>query len=269
MSVEILSAEAWPNWGEKKPKTMSTKFSIRCGFIFFYFMASFMILMQFMLVFTWYFPSMSFLKIMDHSMFEAFGSDFIVLGFLFCGHGNFVWLIILIFYMFVLGQINEHLNSFNEDISEIGSESADPESLARELQVYYDRLSNLTSLIRNANNIFEVYVFVMLMLNVPIIIFSLITYPAKIYSSIHSIESIIYANKRIWSSYNEKVYRLANTLIGHAKQDGLGITIWQFSIIHKGVLLTTGSLILTYVILIEQMNSDENGSAWNGTHVNI
>jgi hypothetical protein len=79
---------------------------------------------------------------------------------------------------------------------------------------------------------------------------------------IAEVESIIYKNMRIWTPYNDKVYRLASVFIAvdfgcssprgvslrglavipchfqHSNQPNLGITLWGFAVVTKPLILT-------------------------------
>ncbi|KAI6183481.1 hypothetical protein M3Y97_00493800 [Aphelenchoides bicaudatus] len=280
----IFSIETWSNLGAKIPKRLSEKLQLWRAYSFFYCVLIFISFNAFVVFLNFYFPRLMNFKLMNNDLLQAFGPYLGIIGIVLNAHQNFIWLLVLNFYMMTLSRVNERLRQFVSDIKEIGNNSKDGDDLIKELQIYYDRLTNLTALVQKANSIFEVYTFMMVSTIIPILIFALVTFvqylaisiqlalyysvnifmcgvelvaitmfPARIYSSIHSIEPEMYANKKIWLPYEEHVHQLANTLIAHSKQDGLGISLWNYALMTKAMILTTGSLILTYVILIEQM----------------
>ncbi|KAI6197405.1 hypothetical protein M3Y94_01220100 [Aphelenchoides besseyi] len=150
----------------------------------------------------------------------------------------------------------------------------------------YSKHVELSEIVRSVDNAFEVYTFAMLGTNIPTSVFTLLSFyrslntgqwydialscpelmfcivqivgltiqPARVYGAIRQIESIIYGNQRIWMPYSASVYQIANVFVSHANQQGLGISIWGFAVVTKPMILTTTSLVLTYLTLLIQMN---------------
>ncbi|KAI6194830.1 hypothetical protein M3Y96_01166700 [Aphelenchoides besseyi] len=196
-----------------------------------------------------------------------------------------VWLTSMSLYVVVSITVHEELEKFNETLKDIGEDRTRDE-VADQLLDRYSKHVELSEIVRSVDNAFEVYNFAMLGTNIPTSVFTLLSFyralntgqwydialscpelmfcivqivgltiqPARVYGAIRQIESIIYGNQRIWMPYNASVYQIANVFVSHANQQGLGISIWGFAVVTKPMILTTTSLVLTYLTLLIQMN---------------
>ncbi|KAI6223399.1 hypothetical protein M3Y95_00886000 [Aphelenchoides besseyi] len=164
----------------------------------------------------------------------------------------------------------------------IGTE--EPTSSYDQLQVIYVEFRRVIRIIRETNSIFEVYTFVSLGTNIPLCVFSMLTFfmsmnsniwdmvysipelsfvfievigltftPASVRNILSRVEPMIYENSKIWLSFHEKTFEIAQLYINMAKQSDLGISIWGFAILDKPIILTTASLTVSYFVLIVQM----------------
>ncbi|KAI6183479.1 hypothetical protein M3Y97_00493600 [Aphelenchoides bicaudatus] len=196
-----------------------------------------------------------------------------------------VWNTAMALYVVVSLTVHQELEMFNESLREIGEDKS-REEVSEQLLERYVKHVELANMIRIVDNTFEVYTFMMLGTNVPTTVFTLLSFyyawgqnyydvilsvpellfcivqitgltlqPARVFSSIRQVETIIYGNHNIWMPFNDKVYQIARIFISHANQGSLGITIWGFTVVTKPLILTMFSLTLTYLTLLIQMNT--------------
>uniref|UniRef100_A0A914E1F6 Uncharacterized protein n=1 Tax=Acrobeloides nanus TaxID=290746 RepID=A0A914E1F6_9BILA len=83
-----------------------------------------------------------------------------------------------------------------------------------------------------------------MMFSIPVVMFSaaeligLTAIPARVHATIKRSISIIYGVPRVWKTYNEQVYQIANSFVAHASQTDLGISLWGFAVVSKPLILT-------------------------------
>uniref|UniRef100_A0A914CUI3 Uncharacterized protein n=1 Tax=Acrobeloides nanus TaxID=290746 RepID=A0A914CUI3_9BILA len=70
---------------------------------------------------------------------------------------------------------------------------------------------------------------------------------------IQEVRNILYSNPRIWHPFDEKTYQIASVFVNHVEQANIGISVWGFTIVTKPLILTTISLIITYLTLVMEL----------------
>ncbi|CAD5210532.1 unnamed protein product [Bursaphelenchus okinawaensis] len=202
-----------------------------------------------------------------------------------------VWGAVLTLYCLVLVVIHEEIRSLNTSIQEAG-QSPDHLKLVDELLILHDRHANICYVLQEADATFQVYNFSMLTANIPTAIFTILscyhafassdkfnismclmeaifcvvetlgltTMPSKINTALQNTEKAIYNNRKLWKPYQADVYNLLQSFITQNKQPGLGMSAWGFAIVSKSLILTTVSLVVTYLTLLIQL-SDSPGEA--------
>ncbi|KAI6219730.1 GUstatory Receptor family [Aphelenchoides besseyi] len=222
----------------------------------------------------------------DLELTEAYGNTrFRFVFYVVTFYAMTVWLTSMSLYVVVSITVHQELEKFNETLKDIGEDRTRDE-VGDQLLDRYSKHVELSEIVRSVDNAFEVYTFAMLGTNIPTSVFTLLSFyrslntgqwydialscpelmfcivqivgltiqPARVYGAIRQIESIIYGNQRIWMPYSASVYQIANVFVSHANQQGLGISIWGFAVVTKPMILTTTSLVLTYLTLLIQMN---------------
>uniref|UniRef100_A0AC35FKA9 Gustatory receptor n=2 Tax=Panagrolaimus sp. PS1159 TaxID=55785 RepID=A0AC35FKA9_9BILA len=262
----------------------STQPKISKAIIFAIFISTTAIINYFAAVLLYYFYP--YLSTIDLESLNTFRQPFLFpfsLGFLV--YGFFIWNVVLTFYVIVSIVAYAKLNEFNEELKNIGKKDHHTDVIRFELmQMFMKHIEN-GKMIRTIDNTFEVYTFIMIGTNIPTTVFSLLSFfkalsdewfiiiiigpaiffclvelfnltavPAMLHQAINQVEKLIYRNSCIWDPYDEKIYQIALTLVTHVRQANLGISLWGFAVVSKPLILTTISLITTYLALILQLH---------------
>ncbi|GMR49547.1 hypothetical protein PMAYCL1PPCAC_19742, partial [Pristionchus mayeri] len=90
--------------------------------------------------------------------------------------------------------------------------------------------------------------------------FALVDGPSKLHYSIYNTKSSICANTSIWFPYRTNVYHSALAFVSHLEQANLGISIWEFAVVSKQLVLTTVSAMVTCLALFLEVSN------CNGNH---
>uniref|UniRef100_A0A1I7UUL4 ABC transmembrane type-1 domain-containing protein n=1 Tax=Caenorhabditis tropicalis TaxID=1561998 RepID=A0A1I7UUL4_9PELO len=153
---------------------------------------------------------------------------------------------------------------FNEEISKFnGSGEEASEKLIQHLEVY----SNLVSVIRHLDVIFRLYTFIMIVITIPSMIFTLMMMnhrihsffdlilcmptiglcafsffavtiaPARLHDEISRTKGYLCQNRSIWFPYRKEVYLIGNTLCSHMEQFDLGVSVWGFALLSRPLIL--------------------------------
>ncbi|CAJ0953207.1 unnamed protein product, partial [Mesorhabditis belari] len=157
--------------------------------------------------------------------------------------------------------------------------------LKSELQDLICKHSRLIATIKQFNNVFAIYAFLMVGSTIPTFLFSIIqigetrlhnlneflsalpsllfciygfyawtVVPALLYEEINDSKSIFCMNVKVWESQDQEVRAEARTLAIHLDQPELGVSLWGFAILSKTSILTTFSVLLTFWALLTEFH---------------
>ncbi|CAD5214064.1 unnamed protein product [Bursaphelenchus xylophilus] len=213
------------------------------------------------------------------------------------------WAAVLTMYSVVLSTITEEIDAIKSEIDKIGHHTTDRSKSIEDLLNLSDRHAHLCKILNETNRIFEIYNFVMIGTNIPTTIFTMLNghhslysgdtmrimssaleltfcivemtaltmMPAKVSSQLSHLEQAIFNNRQLWRPYDVSIYTIVQSLLQQNRQSGLGITVWGFAIVSKSLVLTTISLVLTYLTLLIQLteSADQSGDIfkqfWNNS----
>ncbi|KAE9549580.1 hypothetical protein FO519_007201 [Halicephalobus sp. NKZ332] len=238
------------HWPTTSRQHASTRRVINLTLLFCFFIVIFMFFWVFVYIFLWFTNRLDDVRV-DVERFSLLGHPIIYMFF-----GSYLFYIynaLLTFYIIVSVVVYHELKNFNEDLMELGKDKT--KEMEEEILKMYIRHTKLTDIVRSVDNFFEVYTFVLIGLNIPLSVFTLLNtlastkslldfsvnlpalgfcflelagltvVPAKLHAEIHRVEGLIYGNAHIWHPYNEKVYLVAGTFVSHIKQSNLGISL--------------------------------------------
>ncbi|CAD5214140.1 unnamed protein product [Bursaphelenchus xylophilus] len=198
----------------------------------------------------------------------------------------FVWSAVFTMYSVLLLVIHEEVVLLNQAVEKIGSPEFDKMTLTEQLLQLHERHASLCFALQQTDQTFEVYNFVMFTTNIPTTIFALLScydaimssqtidmiillpelvfciieilgltmVPAKITATLETTERLLYNNRNLWKKYDPDVHIIVNTFVKQNRQPGLGMSVWGFAIVTKSLVLTTASLVITYMTLLLQMS---------------
>ncbi|EFP05113.1 CRE-GUR-4 protein [Caenorhabditis remanei] len=169
---------------------------------------------------------------------------------------------------------------FNEEISNFnGSGEGASEKLMEHLEIY----SNLVTVIRHLDLIFRLYTFIMIVITIPSMIFTLMMMnhrihslfdlflcmptiglcafsffavtiaPARLHDEICRSKGFLCQNRSIWFPYRKEVYLIANTLCSHMEQFDLGVSVWGFALLSRPLILGTLSATAMMLSLLTEL----------------
>ncbi|EGT48196.1 CBN-GUR-4 protein [Caenorhabditis brenneri] len=169
---------------------------------------------------------------------------------------------------------------FNEEISNFnGSGEGASEKLIQHLEIY----SNLCSVIRHLDLIFRLYTFIMIVITIPSMIFTLMMMnhrihslfdlvlcmptiglcafsffavtiaPARLHDEITRTKGYLCQNRSIWFPYRKEVYLIGNTLCSHMEQFDLGVSVWGFALLSRPLILGTLSATAMMLSLLTEL----------------
>uniref|UniRef100_A0AC34QD94 Uncharacterized protein n=1 Tax=Panagrolaimus sp. JU765 TaxID=591449 RepID=A0AC34QD94_9BILA len=172
-------------------------------------------------------------------------------------------------YVIVSTLLCQELERFNKELKELGrDEFLTTKEIEKRMLELYNRHIQLAAKVRAVDNFFQVYTFVLIGLNVPFTVFTIINMlfslqsaidfavnlpslvfclteligltavPAKLHDTIRKVEGLIYSNRKIWHPYDKKVYLIAETFVFYVKNCQFGITVWGFAMLTKPTILT-------------------------------
>ncbi|CAI5441356.1 unnamed protein product [Caenorhabditis angaria] len=170
---------------------------------------------------------------------------------------------------------------FNEQLEQF--DGSDDSSTCQQLIEYLEVYSNLCTVIRKLDVIFRLYTFIMIVITVPSMIFTLMMMnhrihglldlfmcmptialcafsffavtisPARLHDEINKTKGCICQNKSIWFPYRKEVYLIANTLTCHMEQFDLGVSVWGFAILSRPLILGTLSATAMMLSLLAEL----------------
>ncbi|CAP37785.1 Protein CBR-GUR-4 [Caenorhabditis briggsae] len=169
---------------------------------------------------------------------------------------------------------------FNDEISKFnGSGAGASEKLIQHLEIY----SDLVSVIRHLDRIFRLYTFIMIVITIPSMIFTLMMMnhrihsffdlvlcmptiglcafsffavtiaPARLHDEICRSKGYLCQNRSIWFPYRKEVYLIANTLCSHMEQFDLGVSVWGFALLSRPLILGTLSATAMMLSLLTEL----------------
>ncbi|CAB05770.3 G protein-coupled receptor [Caenorhabditis elegans] len=169
---------------------------------------------------------------------------------------------------------------FNREISNFnGSGDGASAKLIEHLEIY----SNLCTVIRHLDLIFRLYTFIMIVITIPSMIFTLMMMnhrihsfydlilcmptiglcafsffavtiaPARLHDEICRSKGYLCQNRSIWFPYRKEVYLIANTLSSHMEQFDLGVSVWGFALLSRPLILGTLSATAMMLSLLTEL----------------
>ncbi|GMT23359.1 hypothetical protein PFISCL1PPCAC_14656, partial [Pristionchus fissidentatus] len=193
------------------------------------------------------------------------------------------WNVALFVYVFFTHALYFEIREFNRYIATIHNE--DSEQLTDKIEYAINIHIMNAKTVRALDEIFKRYAFLMLSTNlpttlfaffllfsrrnhpwteivvvIPVILFcvvgflSLTAAPAKLHDSLYDTRAIFCSNRHIWLPFKSEVYQAAVALCCHLDQANLGISIWGFAVVSRPLILTTFSVMATFLALILQFN---------------
>ncbi|CAI2328997.1 unnamed protein product [Caenorhabditis sp. 36 PRJEB53466] len=169
---------------------------------------------------------------------------------------------------------------FNEEISNFdGSGPGAAENILGHLEIY----SNLCAVIRHLDLIFRLYTFIMILITIPSMVFTLMMMnhrihslldlflclptiglcafsffavtiaPARLHDEICRSKGHLCQNRTIWFPYRKEVYLIANTLSSHMEQFDLGVSVWGFAVLSRPLILGTLSATAMMLSLLTEL----------------
>ncbi|CAI5441329.1 unnamed protein product [Caenorhabditis angaria] len=170
---------------------------------------------------------------------------------------------------------------FNEKLENF--DGSDDSSTCQQLIKYLEVYTNLCKVIRKLDLIFRLYTFIMIVITVPSMIFSLMMMnqrvhglfdlilcmptiaicsfsffsvtvaPARLHDEITRSRGCLCLNKSIWFPYRKEVYVVANTITSHMEQLDLGVSVWGFAILSRPLILGTLSATAMMLSLLMEL----------------
>lgn len=160
-----------------------------------------------------------------------------------------------------------------------GSDDGVESNLLRHFETY----GKLLVAIRKLDELFRLYVFIMISMAVPSMIFTLMMMngrirsvadlliclpsiclcvfsffavtvsPARLHDEISQAKAYLCENKSLWIPYRSEVYLIGNTMATHMDQDNLGVTIWGFAVLSRPLILATLSATAMMLSLLTEL----------------
>ncbi|CAI4232195.1 unnamed protein product [Auanema sp. JU1783] len=191
------------------------------------------------------------------------------------------WHISMFLYIMYTNTAFIEIRYFNQQVSELDGSSPNVENeLIRKLEVY----GRLAGVVRELDRIFRLYAFIMLLVIIPSVIFTLMMMnqrihsfqdlilclpsialcaysflgitiaPARLHDEINRSRSCLFTNQSIWFPYRKDIYQVATTLCQHMEQYDLGISIWGFAIVSRPFILATFSVMAMVLSLLIELS---------------
>ncbi|KAI1708668.1 CBR-GUR-5 protein [Ditylenchus destructor] len=175
-----------------------------------------------------------------------------------------------------------HLHDFNSKFQELLESRTKSEQLSERLLAAFSFHKTLAQKVRQMDGIFRVFIFCMLVTNVPMTVFGAITLvrrknllsfifalydvifctvqltvltmvPAKLYAELYAFPSHIYWGHAVWTRYDPEVFQILRTVSEYVQQLQVGLSFGGLVIIRKSSVLTAIVLIVPYVVLSYQL----------------
>ncbi|EYB96221.1 hypothetical protein Y032_0152g2868 [Ancylostoma ceylanicum] len=169
---------------------------------------------------------------------------------------------------------------FNDELEKLDGTADDVElQLLHKMEAY----GRLCGVIRELDRIFRLYAFIMLVIIIPSVIFTLMMLnqrihglkdliicmpsialcvysflgvtvaPARLHDEVSRSRICLIRNESIWFPYRRDVFTIAQVLSSHMEQYDLGISIWGFAILSRPLVLATFSVMAMVLSVIIEL----------------
>ncbi|EYB96217.1 hypothetical protein Y032_0152g2867 [Ancylostoma ceylanicum] len=169
---------------------------------------------------------------------------------------------------------------FNDQLEKLDGAADDVEyKLLNKMEVY----GRLCCVIRELDRIFKLYAFIMLVIIIPSVIFTLMMLnhqmhslrdlviclpstalcaysflgvtvaPARLHDEVSRSRICLIRNRSIWFPYRRDVFTIAQVLASHMEQYDLGISIWGFAVLSRPLVLATFSVMAMVLSMMIQL----------------
>ncbi|GMS95363.1 hypothetical protein PENTCL1PPCAC_17538, partial [Pristionchus entomophagus] len=193
------------------------------------------------------------------------------------------WNLALFVYVFFTHSLYFEIREYNQFIAKLHEEESQPLTDKIESAIAIHIMNAKT--VRALDDIFKRYAFMMLSTNLPTTLFaffllfsrrhepwpeiamtlpvilfcvvgflSLTAAPAKLHDALYDTRAIFCSNRYVWLPFRTEVYQAAVALCCHLDQANLGISIWGFAVVSRPLILTTFSVMATFLALLLQFN---------------
>ncbi|KAL6736560.1 hypothetical protein Aduo_006898 [Ancylostoma duodenale] len=169
---------------------------------------------------------------------------------------------------------------FNDELEKLDGTADDVQlQLLHKMEAY----GRLCGVIRELDKIFRLYAFIMLVIIIPSVIFTLMMLnqrihglkdliicmpsialcvysflgvtvaPARLHDEVSRSRICLIRNESIWFPYRRDVFTIAQVLSSHMEQYDLGISIWGFAILSRPLVLATFSVMAMVLSVIIEL----------------
>ncbi|KAI1705613.1 7tm chemosensory receptor domain-containing protein [Ditylenchus destructor] len=204
-----------------------------------------------------------------------------------------VWHTGLCVFMAVVQSLTLELEEFNRKFEKkLKSISGKPGALTDHIIASFSEYSQLTDKVAQVDQIVGPYAFIMLIAGsvslvflllatlrergywcffIPFFIdiliwiwhlFGLCVFPTRVYTEVRYIQKLMGRTPILLNSYNSELYAVANMFADNISRADIGITLWGFTPITKSLVLTSASLLISYITMCLQLQIGSDYDIW-------
>ncbi|KAI1705615.1 7tm chemosensory receptor domain-containing protein [Ditylenchus destructor] len=210
-----------------------------------------------------------------------------------------VWHTVLCVFMAVVQSLTLELEEFNQRFEKkLKSISGKPGALTKHIIASFSEYSQLTDKVAQVDQILGPYAFIMLIAGsvslvflllatlretgywcifIPFFIdiliwiwhlFGLCVFPTRVYTEVRYIQKLLGRTPILWNSFDSELYAVANMFADNISRADIGITLWGFTPITKSLVLTSASLLISYITMCLQLQIGSNYDTWRHSNKN-
>ncbi|KAI1705614.1 CBR-GUR-5 protein [Ditylenchus destructor] len=167
----------------------------------------------------------------------------------------FVWHTVLCVFMAVVQSLTLELEEFNRKFEKtLKSISGKPGALTDHITASFSEYSQLTEKVAQVDQILGPYAFIMLI--------------AGSVSLVRYIQKLLGRTPILWNSFDSELYAVANMFADNISRADIGITLWGFTPITKSLVLTSVSLLISYITMCLQLQMGSDYDTWRHSNPN-
>ncbi|CAJ0948500.1 unnamed protein product, partial [Mesorhabditis belari] len=203
-----------------------------------------------------------------------------------------VWTIALHVYMCLANIMYWEAKKFNRKLRALNAST--PGEMVKKVEEMILLHTHLNKCVRELDRIFKIYGFLIicsiipstlftltlvltrdslsgLMLCIPTVLMCLYGYigatltPATLHEELSKSKATLCMNNNLWVPFDEKVNKVAHTLVMHLEQADLGISLWGFALVTKPMILTTFSVMMTCLAFFLEFRPKETAQKQNAS----
>ncbi|KAI1700280.1 CBR-GUR-5 protein [Ditylenchus destructor] len=205
-----------------------------------------------------------------------------------------VWHTVLCVFMAVVQSLTFELEEFNRKFEKrLKSISGKPGALIDNITASFSEYSQLIEKVAQVDQILGPYAFVMLIAGsvslvflllatlresgywcffIPFFIdiligiwhlFGLCVFPSRVYTEVRYIQQLLGRTPTLWNSFDPELYAVANMFADNISRADIGITLWGFTPITKSLVLTSASLLVSYITMCLQLQMGSDYASWH------